>query len=327
MDEDLGLKKERATYAETLEELKKIYGAAKVDLQAKLSSWEHAHKARVLKYKRQLDAGEITKADYEAWMRGQVFQREAWQKKVQQIEDLMTDADAEALRVINHGRIEVFAESANFHGYELEQGARADYGFGVYNQQTVRRLIREQPDLLPMPNPDDAKKTENYAWYNRVVSEAVTQGILQGEDLSSIILRLMNETEDRGLVAMKRNARTAYGSAQNAGVMEGMRQARRLGIEEKKRWVSMLIPTTRDAHAKLHGTVLDLDEPFQSLLGPIMQPGDPKASPANVYNCHCHVASVLVKYPKENQGEQDRMKYQEWLAMKERRKQHAGSGS
>lgn len=313
---DLGRINEYLRYREALGKLNKIYKDAEKDLRMKLASWEHAHEARVRKYQAQLQNGEITQADYNAWMRGQIFQRQAWQNKVRQIEELMTDADAEALGVINGGKIEVFADSANFHGYMLEQGAGLDYGFGVYNQQTVRRLLREDPKLLPLPDPRNAKKSKNYAWYNRIISEAVTQGIMQGEDLDGIVMRIQLETNERSIEAMRRNARTAYNSAQNAGVMEGMRQAIRIGIEEKKRWVSMLLPTTREAHAELNGVELPVDEPFHNQIGDIMQPGDPEADPANVYNCHCHIEAVHVKYPDENRGKQDRMSFERWKAMK-----------
>ena len=44
---------------------------------------------------------------------------------------------------------------------------------------------------------------------------------------------------------------------------------------------------TRHAHAALDGQTQDQDKPFHSELGDIMYPGDPAASPSNVYNCRC----------------------------------------
>ena len=277
---DEGRRFAQQKYSETLEQLRAIYKEAADDLRAKLKSWEHAHEARVRKYQAQLEAGEITQADYEAWMRGQIFQREAWKKKQAQIAELMTDADAEALRVINDGKIEVFAENATFLGYQLEQEGGADYGFGVYNQRTVRRILRDDPKMLPEAKLD---RDRDYAWYNRIVQQSVTQAILQGEDLAGIILRIQLETNERSMSALRRNAFTAYHSAQEAGVMEGMRNAARRGIQVQKRWNCQFLPNTREAHAKLHGVIIDWDKKFKSQLGEIAFPGDPSAKPENIW--------------------------------------------
>lgn len=310
---DEGRRFAQQKYAETVKQLRAMYKEAGDDLRMKLASWEHAHEARVKKYRAQLRAGEITQADYEAWMRGQIFQREAWKKKQAQIAELMTDADAEALRLINDGKIEVFAENATFLGYQLEQEGGADYGFGVYNQRTVRRILRDDPKMLP-----EAKlnRHKDYAWYNRIIQQSVNQGILQGEDLEGIMLRILLDTNEKSMSALRRNAFTAYHSAQEAGVMEGMRNAARRGIQVQKRWNCQFLPNTREAHARLHGVIIDWDKDFDSQLGPIAYPGDPAARPENIWNCHCRIERINVKYPKADRGAQDKMRYDAWKRMK-----------
>jgi len=299
-----------------------VYQQAASDLYMKQASWLHAHEKRVEKYQAQLRSGLITKADYEAWMQGQLFQEEAWALKRGQLARAMVDVDRQALAIINDGKLDVFAENANWMGYQLEHDLGASMGFGLYDRQTLSRLIRDQPNLLPMPEIDEGK---DYAWYNKVISDAVTQGILQGETLDQIVLRVATDTGEKSLYAMRRNARTAYTGAQNAGRIEGLRQARdELGIAVKKRWLATLDSKTRDAHANLDGQVAEIDEPFESLLGPIDYPGDPAAEPANVYNCRCTLTYVYDKYstaavPRvdaetgENVGA---MTYEEWRRMK-----------
>lgn len=271
------------------------YQEAADDLYAKQTSWLHAHEKRVEKYRAQVEAGLITQADFDAWMQGQLFQERAWRLKRGQLAREMVNVDKQAMRMINDGKIDVFAENANWMGFEIDQdtgGAAA--AFGLYDRQAVSRLIRDDPNLLPMPEIDEAK---DYQWYNKVIQSAVTQGILQGESLDRITLRVAVETGEKSLYAMRRNARTAYTGAQNAGRVEGMRQARdELGIQVKKRWMATLDDKTRDAHGDLDGKTADIDEPFESLLGPIMYPGDPDAVPANVYNCRCTLAHFYPKY-------------------------------
>ena len=171
-----------------------IYGEALRDIQMKTASFEHAHKARVAKYKAKLDAGEITKEDYEAWMRGQMFQRKAWQDKQRQLEKILVDADGQALKIINFGKLDVFAENANWMGFQLEKALELNIGFGVYDTRTVARLLRDDPNLLPMPEIDEER---DYAWYNRIISNAITQGILQGENLGEIMDRVAYESDQK----------------------------------------------------------------------------------------------------------------------------------
>lgn len=300
--------------------LKDLYEEAANDLYMKQQSFIHGHAARVQKYLAKVEAGEMTRTDFEAWMQGQVFQGEQWAQKREQIARQMVDIDKQAQQIVNEGKLSVFAENANYMGWKLEKGAGANLGFGVYDRATVSRLVRDQPNLLPMPKIDAGK---DYAWYNGVVNRAVTQGIMQGEDLEDIVFRLSLETGEKSLSAMRRNARTAYTGAQNAGRLEGMRQARdKLGVKVKKRWLAFLDSHTRDAHAELDGEVADIDEPFNSKLGPIMCPGDPEAEPANVYNCRCTLEDYYPEYPDsgdridengENVGD---MSYKEWREMK-----------
>ena len=96
------------------------------------------------------------------------------------------------------------------------------------------------------------------------------------------------------------HARTAMTGAQNAGRIEGYHRAERMGIKLEKEWLATLDGHTRRSHAMLDGQHVPVDEPFKSLLGEIMYPGDPSARPANVYNCRCTLISHLLDYPAQN---------------------------
>lgn len=312
---------ERA-YNDMASRLRVVYQSAADDLLMKQTSWLQAHEKRVAKYRAMVEAGMLSEEDYQAWMQGQLFQERAWALKRGQLARTMVDIDQQAIQMINDGKIDVFCENANFIGFTIEQqtgGAAAT--FGLYDRQAFARLVRDQPYLLPMPEIDEKK---DYDWYNRVITNAVTQGILQGESLDEIVLRVAEDTGETALHAMRRNARTAYTGAQNAGRIEGMRQARdELNIPVKKRWLATLDDKTRDAHAALDGQEAEIDEPFESLLGPIMYPGDPDAAPANVYNCRCTLEEVPAGHRWEmrrRDGETGEivgdMSYKEWLKQK-----------
>lgn len=304
--------------------LRNVYQTAADDLFMKQQSWLDAHLKRAEKYQKQVEAGLITQQDYEAWMQGQLFQEKAWALKRGQLARTMAEADQRAMEMINEGKLEVFAENANYMLFGVEQNTGATAAFGLYDRNAVLRLVKDEPNLLPMPKIDEEK---DYAWYNRIIGNAVTQGIIQGESLDKICLRVAEESGERGLNALRRNARTAYTGAQNAGRVEGMKRARdEMGIRVKKRWMSTLDEKTRDSHQELDGKTAEIDEPFDSLLGPIMYPGDPGAEPGNVYNCRCTLTYV---YPKYNTAAVNRadgetgesvgqVTYKEWKEQKAR---------
>lgn len=318
---DIGERYTEASYNALRRRLRQVYSDAQRDVAMKLSSFEHAHRARVQKHLREVREGKITKDDFKAWMRGQVFQREQWQKKQQQVAEIMTHVDEHAKAMLSDGAVDVFAENANFMGWDLESGAGTDFGFGLYNRDAVTQLIKEDPDLLPRPG---INKEKSYAWYNQIVSDAVTQGILQGEALDDIMLRIANDTGERSINAMLRNARTAYTGAQNAGREMAIRRMKAKGIRVEKQWSAFMDGVTRDAHAELNGKHVPPDEPFDSMLGPIMRPGDPKAKPGNVYNCRCCLKKYFPDYPdtsgvRGGSGEdtdENREAYERWKAQK-----------
>ncbi len=312
---DAGARATEAEYFLLSRRLRGFYGEAQNDIRMKLASFQHAHRARVEKYRAEVAAGKMTEDDYKAWMKGQVFQEKWWKQKQQQIAFSMVHADEQAMAMVNGGKVRVFGENANYIAWQTEKKAGFSLGFGLYDPNTLTRLIREQPNLLPMPKVDKGKDVR---FYSRMITNCVAQGIFQGESLDEIVFRISVECEEKGLAAMRRNARTAFTGAQNAGRMEGLRKARALGVEVKKQWMATLDNSTRDAHGDLDGQTAEVDEPFQSSLGPIMYPGDPDADPANVYNCRCTLVYVYKKFPAsldrvDDSGENvGNMTYRQW---------------
>lgn len=311
--------------------LSRVYRQAQRDIEDKMKAWQEGHAKREERYKQQLAEGKITQADFDAWMRGQVFQDKQWQARKAEIDRILLNADREAQRIVNEGKIGVFADNANYIGYDLERNGNVNTGFTLYDQNTVGRLIKSDPQILPKPAPG-VQKDKAYTYYNKLMNSAITQGIVQGETIPQIAKRIVDVTGERSYSSAVRNARTAYTGAQNAGRMEGLHQAQRLGINVKKKWMATLDSRTRDAHADLDGQIQEVDDPFESELGDIMYPGDPTAHPGNVYNCRCTLVYVYPEYPSEMQrrtGDGEivgDMTYREWEEMKQGEKvQEPGS--
>lgn len=315
---------ERATDREfeaIRDKFEQIYRQAYSEVTQKALDFARGYAARDAKYSTAVAAGKMSKADYRAWKMGQVFQGNQWKARVQQMEDTMLNADKAARDIINGSRFEVFAANANAIGYSIERDMNANIGFTLYSAESVARLLRDEPDLLP-PR-EEPGKDASYAWYNRQIQNAVVQGIIQGESIPKIALRIGKQTGEANMNAMLRNARTMMTGAQNAGRLEAMKQSKELGVEVQKEWIATLDRRTRSSHANLDGDVADIDKPFHSELGEIMFPGDPDADPDNVWNCRCTLGysypdSSGVAKRRDNETDEviEDMDYHEWAAMK-----------
>lgn len=319
---DYGADMTDAAVRATEARIKTVYRQASDEVRANLEEWTRKHEKRDKRYRQMVADGTMSQADYDAWKRGQLFQGRQWAARQEQVDEILLNAEREAARIVNEGKLGVFASNANYTGYDLEHSANIDTGFTLYDGPTVARLIASDPQILPKPAPG-VQKDKSYAYYNRLMTSAITQGIVQGEGIQQIARRVARTTGESSYKSAMRNARTAYTGAQNAGRLEGMHQAQRLGIKLKKKWTAILDGRTRDAHRDLDGQVQNVDDPFESDLGDIMFPADPTAHPGNVYNCRCRMVTVYPDYPSEmvrraaDTGEIiGDMTYREWEAWK-----------
>lgn len=318
--ESWALKNTEQRFEELQTRLRRVFREARDDLWMKQQDFLQAHEKRVEKYQAQVRAGLLSEKDFKAWMRGQLFQERQWELKRGQLARLMVDTDKLAMDMVNRAKLDVFADNADHMLFKIERGRGVETSFGLLNADALARLIVEQPDLLPMAEVNEDK---DYKYYNEVISNAVIQGILQGETLDEIAMRVANDTGDKALDNLRRNARTAFTGAQNAGALLSMRRAESIGVKLQKRWMATLDSHTRDAHADLDGQVRDVSEPFESMLGEIMYPGDPSAEPANVWNCRCWMdeyypggQNAMYRYEDATGEYVGDISYREWRAIK-----------
>ena len=305
------------------ERIKQIYGEASADIDAKMQDFAARHTAKYNIYSEKLKKGEITQDQFDAWMRGQLFQGKQWQAKKDQITYILHNANAEAINIVNGGRISVFAENANWSHYDLEHTAGVDFGFGLYDSNTVTRLIKDDPKLLPKWKIDEQK---DYVWNSKKVASQITQGIIQGESLDKIAKRLSTNLSAQNENTMKTFARTAMTGAQNAGRYQGLSDAKAKNINVVKEWMATLDGHTRHSHRAIDGEkqkVGDKWHPFKFSNG-CRYPGDPEGPPHEIYNCRCTLVGDLVDYPAEYNRYDNidgkpikNMTYSQWKTAKE----------
>ena len=321
---DIGAQYTDQKEREIQKRIEDIYRQAAKDIEAKTEDFWRRHEIKDKIYRERVEKGKMEQEDYDAWKRGQVFQGKQWAAKLKQITDTMVRADQIAQDIINGAKKDIFTANANYVGYKLEHDAKIDLGFGLYDSSTVARLIRRKPNLLPAIAQEKIKPDVDAQWYQKMVANSITQGIIQGEGIEQIANRITSTCADRGMTAALRDARTAYTGAQNAGRIEGMHQAEALGIQLKKRWIATFDDKTRETHRELDGQEQNIDDPFVVDGDEIMYPGDPHAAPALVYNCRCTLGWSYPKYPasvnrRDNETGEDvgAMTYREWEAMKQ----------
>jgi len=275
------------------------------------------------KKRQQVKGGELDKAEYERWRRTQVFQGNRYHQMADTLAADMTHTNQIAASVINGYLPEVYAVNHNYGTYEIEKGSRINTQYTMYDKQTVERLIRDNPDLLPRKAAVNVPKDQ--LWNKKHINSAITQGILQGEAIDKIAQRLAATVTDMSHTSAIRNARTMTTSAQNGGRIDSYKRAEGMGIKMLQVWMATLDSRTRHEHRQLDGQKRKVGEAFEVEGEKIFFPGDPAAEPYLTYNCRCTLIGEVegVDYNLSDVSQRDNklgdMTYEEWK--EEKRKQ------
>lgn len=274
-----------------------IYQHAIRDIIDRLNAHSSAMYEKDREKRAQRDRGEITPKQYKDWLRGQMFVENIWKDQIQSATSVLLTANKQANAIIEGERRAVFTENANYQAYQIEKDTHGAISFTIYDSAAITRLLRDQPELIP---PKYVNGKRDRAWNREKISSIIARGIITGSPIQQIADQIGRETGSGNEKAMLRYARTAMTGAQNAGRMEAMREAQEMGLKVKKTWISTLDERTRPAHQMLDGDTVDVDQPFSSILGPIMFPGDPAADEANTWNCRCTLGYVYPEYRERN---------------------------
>ena len=235
---------------------------------------------------------EWTEQDYKMWRLNQIGRGKRYQALQDKVAERYTKANEVATAYVNDATPGIYSLNRNYAAYTIEKVA-GNVGFDLWDERTVRRLIVEQPNLMPYyPKKKALKRGIDLKWGKKQITKSITSGLLQGKSVGNIATDLQARISEMNRASAVRAARTAITSAQNGGRMDSYKAASDMGIKVRKRWVATKDGRTRHAHQKLDGQTVDWDESFTSELGKIRFPGDPRAKPANVYNCRCTLRTV-----------------------------------
>lgn len=305
-----------------------IYKQAADDMKKKVDSYFESFAKRDAAEKAKVDAGAITEQQYKQWRLAQIGRGERMDALRNQLAARMTKANEVAASYINNFTPGIYSLNRNYAAYTIEQVSE-DVGFTLFDEQTVKRLIKDNPDLMPnYPHRRALDRGIDLAWGKRQITAQVTSGILKGESIKNLSDRLQKRIPQMNRDSAIRAARTAVTGAQNAGRIDSYNFAKGIGIDVKKEWIATLDGRTRDSHAKLDGIAIDNEKEFDN---GCMFPGDPNGPPEEIYNCRCtliaSIPDVDTRGAKRSAIDPvtgrsvliDDMTYQEWIGWKEKR--------
>lgn len=311
----------------------RVYREAKDELNDTIKDYFESFKKRDEEMKKLIGTemnGKVwTEDDYKHWRLNQIGRGERYQDLREKIAQRMTEANQTAIAYVNDATPGIYALNRNYAAYTIEK-VSGNVGFTLWDEATVRRLITEEPDLMPYyPKKKAINRGIDLKWGKKQITKSVTSGLLQGNSVGKIATDLQARVTEMNRASAVRAARTAVTGAQNGGRMDSYLSARRRGIEIQKEWVATLDGRTRHSHRRLDGEVVDYDAEFSN---GCRYPGDPRGKPAETYSCRCTLVARVkgvdtsdtqrrTRNPETEQSELiPNMTYTEWKGWVQKRK-------
>ncbi len=300
--------------------LQREYEAARKEAARMADEYFAAFAQRDAAQKALLDAGELTQQQYTQWRLAQMGRGERFCALRDKLAERLLHADEAAAAYINDVTPGVYAANRNYAAYTVEQAVGAT-DFTLWDEQTVKRLLRDEPDLMPYyPEEKAVNRGIDLAWGKRQISAQVTQSILLGDNLKQMADKLQQSVTSMSRTSAIRAARTAVTGAECAGRMDSFAAAQKKGIRLKKQWMATLDGRTRHSHAMLDGVSVANDALFDN---GCRFPGDPNGPPGEIYNCRCTLVADLDGV-RELDGEKH-VTYREWEKQKKQSGGYSGA--
>ena len=305
---DKGRKLTDEQLAELEARIRKMYNDSAQELQEIIDDYFDKFAARDKEMRAMLDAGKIDEEKYKQWRLAQIGRGKRFEALRDKLADRATHANEVAVSYINDATPGIYSLNRNYAAYELES-AGAGIDFTLYDETTVRRLIVEQPDLMPYYPPKKAVNRGIDLDYGRkVITSRVTSGILMGESNHQIAAHLRERITNMSIESAIRAARTATTAAENGGRSASYKAAADMGVKMTREWIATHDAHTRPEHGHADGQRVGIDEPFIVGGEKLMFPGDSSlvAHGWNIYNCRCAIKATIKGH------ERSRELYTEW---------------
>ena len=311
----------------------KVFKEAEKDLQKEVNAYFAKFKLRDKEMKTLVDTGEMSESDYLRWRMTQMGRGNRFRDLRDRVAERYTQANEVAYAYANDMTPSIYSLNRNYEAYRIEKTV-GSCDFTMWDESTVRRLLVEQPDLMPYYPPSKAlNRGIDLAYGKSQITSHVTSGIIRGLSPEKIATELMTTLTGMNRASAVRAARTGITAAQNAGRMDSYVAAEKMGIKIRRRWSCSKDSRTRHAHGMADGQIVEgTKTPFIVGGEKLMFPADTSmgASGWNIYNCRCTVSSpekngiiaepreMRVRNPQTGEWELvNEMTYSDWLKWKE----------
>jgi hypothetical protein len=271
----------------------KVYQDAAKDLDKEVKEYFAKFKLRDKEMQALEAAGEITQAELQRWRLTQMGRGQRFEALRDKMAERFTMANEVAYGYVNDATPSIYSLNLNYEAYQIEKTV-GSCDFTLWDESTVKRLLVEQPDLMPYYPPSKAlDRGIDLAYGKSQITKHITSGILRGLPPGKIANELMASVTTMSRESAVRAARTGITAAQNAGRMDSYVAAEKMGIKIKRRWICTKDSRTRTAHQGVKD-VEGTKEPFDVDGEKMMFPGDTSlgASGWNIYNCRCSMRTV-----------------------------------
>lgn len=304
--------------------LRKEYRQATKDVERKLDDYFAAFRRKDEKKRELLKDGEITKKEYDRWRYGQMCVGKRWEDMRDKLATELTRVDVMARNIADGYMPEVYAVNHNFATYQIETKGKIDTSYTLYDAQSVERLVRDNPQILPQIGRTTQELIDKgiiKKWNMKNIQSTMMQGILQGESINKLAKRMAYDVGASNYKDCVRHARTMTTATQNAGRVDGFKRAEKMGIDVMQEWVAVLDGRTRHEHRILDGQRRPVGKPFEVDGVEIMYPADPSAPYSLTMNCRCTLIGQIKGFERDTTAyrhdpDLDGMSYDEWKKSK-----------
>ena len=272
-----------------------VYREAEMDLDKEVKEYFGKFRIRDKEMQDLVNAGEMSNAEYMKWRTTQIGRGKRFEALRDKVAERYTKANEVANAYVNDLTPSIYSLNRNYEAYTIEKTV-GNCDFTLWDESTVRRLLVEQPDLMPYyPAQRALNRGIDLAYGKDQITKRVTSGIIRGLSPGKIANELMVGITSMNRESAVRAARTGITTAENAGRLDSWIAAEKMGIQIKRRWMCTKDGRTRMSHGKADGqTVIGTKEPFEVGGYKMMFPGDKSlgAPGHEIYNCRCTTRTV-----------------------------------
>lgn len=270
-------------YSSAQKELKKKWKEYMDMVEKKIKPYQSAYDL-ALKNGTKKEVAEAKKA-LEKIKRDFTLSSPRYKEMVDNLTDRMAHVNETALAYINDKAPDLYIVN---HNAIAPTAKNLGINFTIINESTLKNTAMAKE--LPLPKKLNVAKDKR--WNAKKMNSSLLQGILQGESMDKIALRMLPIVDSNQAAAI-RSARTMVTQAENKGRLDSYHELEDMGTILKKRWVATADERTRESHLEMDGEEVDLDEAFSNGL---QYPGDPDGDPSEVYNCRCTMETVIIGF-------------------------------